>query len=227
MSKFGESILRSCANLATARPWWIILATLLLTALAGYASIGLTVDTSTENILSAELPFRQTRQRIRGDFPAGGSRRRGHRCADGRRSGRGGERAVVARRRRSDVFGRVELAGSSPYFDRYGLLFLSPEQITEYRRPASAGAAAADRTCERSEPAWRRRLLRAGGRGRAGERRAGLRSPASSTAWRRPSASSPTGNRRRCPGASCSASAASRRATRGWCRSSRSSTTTL
>ena len=59
MSKIGESILRGLANLATLRPWTVILVTVVLTALAGYASSGLTVDTSTENILSAELPFRQ------------------------------------------------------------------------------------------------------------------------------------------------------------------------
>src|SRR4051812_37411417 len=69
MSKFGESILRGCANLATARPWSVVLATLVLTLLAAYASLGLTIDTSTENILSADPPYRQVDIEYEKAFP--------------------------------------------------------------------------------------------------------------------------------------------------------------
>ena len=132
MSKFGESILRSCANLATTRPWWVILVTLVLTALAGYA-----IDQAhrrhqhrRHSVGRAAVPA--DRHRLRADVPAGGPRRRGHRCADRRRGGcRGARAAVAARRTRPQFFERVEVAGSSPYFDRYGLLFLDPAKITE------------------------------------------------------------------------------------------------
>jgi hopanoid biosynthesis associated RND transporter like protein HpnN len=131
MSKFGESILRSCASWATARPWWIIFATLVLTALAGYASTRLTVDTSTENILSAELPFRQIDTEYEATFPQEDLAVAVIDAPTGDEADAAARDLLTRTEAHRDVFERVELAGSSPYFDRYGLLFLSPERIKE------------------------------------------------------------------------------------------------
>lgn len=131
MSKFGESILRGCAILATARPWLVVFVTLLLTALAGYASLNLTVDTSTENILSADLPYRQIDTEYEKTFPQ-------EDLAVAVIDASTAEEADAAARQllsltidRREVFEKVELAGASPYFDRYGLLFLSPAEIEQ------------------------------------------------------------------------------------------------
>ncbi len=131
MSKFGESILRSCANLATTRPWWVILATLLVTALAGYAATSLTIDTSTEEILSSELPFRQIEAEYDRTFPQ-------EDLAVAVIDAPTPEEADASARQllgliadRPQFFERVEVAGSSPYFDRYGLLFLDAAEITD------------------------------------------------------------------------------------------------
>ncbi len=131
MSKFGESILRSCANLATGRPWSVIFVTLVLTGLAAYASTRLTIDTSTEDILSAELPYRQIDTEYENTFPQ-------EDLAVAVIDAPTPEEADAASRQllslidgRPQLFERVEVAGASPYFDRYGLLFLDPAAIAD------------------------------------------------------------------------------------------------
>jgi len=131
MSKFGESILRSCAHLASARPWWVVFATLVLTALAGYASTRLTIDTSTENILSAELPFRQIDTEYEATFPQEDLAVAVIDAPTSQEADAAARELLSLTKDHTDVFERVEVAGSSPYFDRYGLLFLSPEKIAE------------------------------------------------------------------------------------------------
>ena len=69
MFDFGTFLLRRCAVLATRWPWAILSVALLLTIAAGYLSGRLTLDTSTEGILSADLPFRQVEARYRAAFP--------------------------------------------------------------------------------------------------------------------------------------------------------------
>lgn len=139
MTQLGTSILRACAAAAATRPGVILAATLLLTVLAGYASSSLTLDTSTDNILSAELPFRQIEDRYRAAFPdedfaivvvdspAAGSAQAA------------ATKLVERLRRRPDLFSQAALLGSPAFLDRHGLLFLPAEQIEslgERLRPA-------------------------------------------------------------------------------------------
>lgn len=139
MFDFGPSAWRRCAALATRRPWAILCVALLLTIAAGYFSSRLTLDTSTEGILSAELPFRQVEARYRAAFPdeelaivvVDGS------TADAAKAA--ASDLVKRLRGRPGLLTQVELLGSSAYFDRYGLLFLPPERIEavgERLRPA-------------------------------------------------------------------------------------------
>jgi uncharacterized protein len=129
MSRLGESILRGCANLVTGRPWLVIAIVAILTVLAGFASLRLTVDTSTEKILSEQLPFRQVEIAYESAFPAKDT---AIAVIDAPTPE---EAETAARELAADIATRpqnfewVEVAGSSPYFDRYGLLFLTPEEI--------------------------------------------------------------------------------------------------
>jgi predicted RND superfamily exporter protein len=126
---FGDWILRTCANSALRAPWLVLAVTLVLTVLAGWATTRLTINTSTEDILAAELPFRQAEIKFRAAFP---ERDLAVAVVDAPYLRRGGERgkALLDRvRARPEFFKWSELAGSSPYFDRNGLLFLDPEQI--------------------------------------------------------------------------------------------------
>lgn len=131
MSKFGKSILRSCANLATTGRWWVLLATLVLTVLAGYASTSLTVDTSTDKILSGELPFRKVEVDYDRAFPAEDLVVAVVDAPDSDAADAAARQLLGLVKNRPQFFERAEIAGSSPYFDRYGLLFLSPEQIAD------------------------------------------------------------------------------------------------
>jgi len=131
MSRFGESILRACANFCVERPWMVLAVAALLTVLAGYASLGLTVDASTDNVLAADLPFRQSETAYDALFPP---QEEAVAVVDAPTP----EEAQTAARLladeledRKDSSEHVEVAGSSPYFDRYGLLFLSREEIAE------------------------------------------------------------------------------------------------
>jgi uncharacterized membrane protein YdfJ with MMPL/SSD domain len=117
MAKLGESILRACADLATRRPWTIVLVSLVVTLVTGYASMDLSVNTSTDEILSSRLPFRQTEIAYEKSFPA----------ADlaivvvDAATPAGAQAAAEDMVRRLDAsshFADVELAGSSPFFDR-------------------------------------------------------------------------------------------------------------
>jgi len=131
MSKFGESILRGCANLASRRPWWVVLATILLTALAAFAASRLTVDTSTEEILSGELPFRQIESDYDRLFPEEDLAVAVVDASTSNEADAATRELVELLEARPQSFERVEAGGSSPYFIRNGLLFLSVDEIVE------------------------------------------------------------------------------------------------
>jgi len=131
MAKFGESILRACADAADRRPWLVVLATAVATVLAGYAATGLTINTSTTDILAADLPFRQAEAAYEAAFPEDDT---AVAVIDAPSAGEAeaAGRALAARlSAATGSFEWVELAGASPYFDRYGLMFLPPEKIAE------------------------------------------------------------------------------------------------
>jgi hopanoid biosynthesis associated RND transporter like protein HpnN len=98
--------------------------------LAGYASMRLTVDTSTEEILSSELPFRQAEIAFDRAFP---QEDLAIAVVDAPTSDEAdaAARQLLALIKERASFQRAEIAGTSPYFDRYGLLFLDVEKIGE------------------------------------------------------------------------------------------------
>ena len=129
MRKLGDSILRTCASSALRAPWIVLAVALAVTVLAGWATTRLTINTSTEEILAADLPFRQAERKYRAAFP---EEDLAVVVVDAPASDQAeaAARALLDRvRQQSAFFKRSELAGSSPYFDRNALLFLDAEQI--------------------------------------------------------------------------------------------------
>lgn len=131
MPKLGESILRSCATLSASRPWTVLIISALLTLAALYASLGLTIDTSTEDILSAEVPYRQNDADYENAFPQEDLAVAVIDAEDSGEAGAAARQLLGLIENRKQFFERAEVAGTSPYFDRYGLLFLDPQAITE------------------------------------------------------------------------------------------------
>jgi uncharacterized protein len=139
MAKADQSILRTCADLAAHRPWLIIGVSLVLTVLAGIAASRLTVNTSTEDILSSELPFRQIDMAYEKAFPETDVAVVVIDAPTADEAQSAAARLAGRLREQPELFTRVDVAGSSPYFERYGLLFLDPERIAavaEQLRPA-------------------------------------------------------------------------------------------
>ena len=130
MSKADQSILRICADITVHRPWAVIGISMVLTLLAGLAASRLTVNTSTEDILSSALPFRQHEIAYQKAFPEEDMAVVVIDAPTPEEAQAAGRSLTALLQGRPEVFERVELAGSSPYFDRYGLMFLAPERIT-------------------------------------------------------------------------------------------------
>jgi hypothetical protein len=129
MSGIGTSFVAWLAELATRRAWLVIGVSLLLTALASYASTKLTLNSSTEDILAADLPFRQTERALQKFFPReeefivvldAGSPAEARRAAS----------ALADRlRAKPSLFRTVEVPGLSPFFQKNAFLFMKPEQL--------------------------------------------------------------------------------------------------
>jgi hopanoid biosynthesis associated RND transporter like protein HpnN len=129
MWTFSRSILSACAKVAARRPWWVLGLTLLLTVVTGYLSTRLTINTNTENFLSASLPFRQNEIAYSKAFPR-------ERPAVIVIDGPSGDEAAAAARALGDrltartaQFTKVQVAGDNPFFEDNGLLFLPVERL--------------------------------------------------------------------------------------------------
>jgi hopanoid biosynthesis associated RND transporter like protein HpnN len=131
MANFGESILRTCATVASRRPWFVLLVALAITVAAGYAGSKLSINTSTDDVLSADLPFRQVDLAYRTAFPEEDLAVVVIDAPTPEGAQEAAETLVERLEGHPNLFERVELAGDSPYFDRYGWLFLTPERIAE------------------------------------------------------------------------------------------------
>ncbi len=131
MPQNDQTLLQTLANMAVHRPWAVIGVALAITVLAALAATRLTINTSTDEILSAELPFRQAEIAYEKAFPEEDVIVVVVDAETSEEAEGAGKGLTALLQGRSELFERVELAGSSPYFDRYGLLFLEPERIME------------------------------------------------------------------------------------------------
>ncbi|WP_158045730.1 MMPL family transporter [Skermanella pratensis] len=137
-------VLERWVTLVCRWPAATVLLSLLVAGVAGwYASTHLGINTSTTDMISPDVPFRQHTETYRKAFPfiddqivvvvdAGGPER-----ADA-----AALRLAELLRQRTDVLHGVEVPSADPYFDRYGLLFLKPEALQDLAtRLAGAQAA--------------------------------------------------------------------------------------
>lgn len=122
-------MLKACAILAHRRKWLVIGIALFLTALAGYASTQLTIDTSTDEILSRDLRFRQIERNYRSVFPQEEMVIVVIDASSANMARAAATDLAQRLRRNSDLIERVDVPGASPHFIRHALLFLSPEKL--------------------------------------------------------------------------------------------------
>ncbi len=96
MSRMGEFITRACVGMATRWAWMVLFVALVLTVIAGFAATRLTINTSTREILSADLPFRKADDAYREGVSAA-TRSRSSSSMARRRPGRTPRRAIWRR----------------------------------------------------------------------------------------------------------------------------------
>jgi hopanoid biosynthesis associated RND transporter like protein HpnN len=129
----GDHFFRLCARIAVKAPWMVLLASLVLTVLAVYASLGIAINTGTEGIFSANVEFMRNVRAYERIFPNKGdpivavidapTADRAQTAAD----------TLAEQLRDSSLFQRIEVPGSEAYFRRAGLLFLEAEQLQRLR----------------------------------------------------------------------------------------------
>lgn len=112
---------------------WIVLLTLLITGwVFHYTGENLGVDTDTANILSPELPFRQSNERYTRLFPQ---------YEDAlviviegntpEHAWKGAQRLAAQLAQNTALFKRVHLPQANPFFERYGLMYLDLPALEE------------------------------------------------------------------------------------------------
>lgn len=144
LQTFGRHVLERWVGLVCRWPVATVLLSLLLAGAAGwYASTHLGINTSTTDMISPEVPFRQHTETYRQAFPFIDDQIVVVVDADGpERADAAALRLADLLRRRTDVLHGVEVPSADPYFDRYGLLFLDPDALQDLvTRLAGAQAA--------------------------------------------------------------------------------------
>ena len=125
------------------RAWLVVVLATVLTALSGwYTASHLAIDTDTEDMLSAELPFRQDAIRLKQAFPQLANNI--VIVIDGDTADQADDAAIAlgrALRTRPKLFGAVFDPRGEDYFRRNGLLFLDEDKLNDLvDRLASAQA---------------------------------------------------------------------------------------
>ncbi|UEM18416.1 MMPL family transporter [Skermanella mucosa] len=144
LQTFGRHMLERWVTLVCRWPAATVLLSLVLAGAAGwYASTHLGINTSTTDMISPDVPFRQHTETYRKAFPFGDDQIVVVVDADGpERADAAALRLADLLRQRTDVLHGVEVPSADPYFDRYGLMFLKPEALQDLvTRLAGAQAA--------------------------------------------------------------------------------------
>jgi hopanoid biosynthesis associated RND transporter like protein HpnN len=131
-----------CAKMAVDRPWSVLLACLLLTLLAAYASSGIVINTSTEGLFSSKVDFIRNARAYEQVFPSKGEAVVAVIDAPDADRAQAAARRLAERLRDSALFRSVEVPGSDPYFERAGLLFLDVEQLRRLQEQLHEGRSA-------------------------------------------------------------------------------------
>jgi uncharacterized protein len=129
MWKLGESILNACAAVTYRRPWLVLGLSILVTIAAAYASTKLTISTSTENFLAADLAFRQNERAYAAVFPREQSAVVLVEAPSPDRAAAAAQALAKRLRERTAFFTNVEIPGDDPYFEDNAFLFLEVERL--------------------------------------------------------------------------------------------------
>lgn len=115
------------------RAWLVIAVTVLLTGLSGWYTLShLAIDTDTEDMLSAELPFRQDAMRLKQAFPQLSNNI--VIVIDGDTADQADDAAIAlarALRAQPALFGNIFDPRGDVYFRRNGLLFLDEDKLND------------------------------------------------------------------------------------------------
>lgn len=121
----------------------LVLAVFALTLLAGmYAARTLTMDTNTADMISPDLPWQRQSARFDELFPQ--STDNLVVVLDGRTPDQAEDAArqlYEALKGRTDLFRNVQRADGGPFFERYGLMFLSTDQLQKVADSVASGQA--------------------------------------------------------------------------------------
>ena len=132
MRKLGERILVSTAAACVRRPWLILAIAAVLTLIAGWYSTSLSVNTSTDDILSHALPFKKIESAYRKDFPKQEAALIIVDGATGADADSAADNLAVRLRDRPELFTNVEVPGESEFFTNNGLLFLDQDKLGNF-----------------------------------------------------------------------------------------------
>lgn len=129
MGKTSERIFAACAALCTSRPWLVIAVSAVFTVLAAVYSMNLTVNTSTDGVLSNDLEFRKVEEEYRAAFPRQESALIIVDSATPADADSAADNLAVRLRARPELFSAVEVPGTSSFFTQNGILFLETEKL--------------------------------------------------------------------------------------------------
>jgi len=102
------------AKLAVARPWLVLIVSLVLTGLATYASIGISINTSTEGIFSPKAEFIRNVRAYEQVFPSIGELIVAVIEAPDADRAQAAARSLAETLRGSPLFRQVEVPGAEP-----------------------------------------------------------------------------------------------------------------
>lgn len=132
MRKLGERILAACAGLSAHRPWLVLAVAVVLTVIAGWYSTNLTINTSTEGVLSNSLPFRQVEIAYRAAFPKKESVLVVIDAATSADADSAASNLSVRLQSLPELFTDVEVPGESSFFTDNGFLYLEPARLDSF-----------------------------------------------------------------------------------------------
>ncbi|TXH38491.1 MAG: hopanoid biosynthesis-associated RND transporter HpnN [Rhodospirillaceae bacterium] len=126
-----ENLVAKIVSASVRRSWAVVLALLVLTVAAGfYTAHHLRMDTDTTNMISPELSWRQENAHFNDLFPQNVGLLAI--VIDGKTPDLAGEatsKLYDKLQARTDLFTSVRRADSGPFFDRYGMMYLPPDEL--------------------------------------------------------------------------------------------------
>ncbi len=127
------ALLATLVEFCQRRAWMVLAAGLIISILSGYyGATSLGVDTDTGKLFSPKLDWQKQKLAMQAAFPASAGQTTV--VVDGTSSGAvedGTAALAAALAKRTDLFSSVHRPDGGPFFNRYGLLFLSTDELSK------------------------------------------------------------------------------------------------